>query len=228
MPHALPTKVPRTPPGTSHGTIQPAGRDSSHSRPAARTLHAAPTGGRISNQQAAVPDAIHPVATHTQFGELPLQADGGLAAAGTPSTVREKESLRHTLEAIAREAADIQRELDGAAGPSLRARQNAAAALGRPLPPFVEQQPVTTSPAGAVKASRPSGSAAADGQALPHPGMDLGRVGHAVLGVGPSLAEPSTATPARGIDRVRRQAIICEVKSACISVPVRGANLPSA
>ena len=112
----------------------------------------------------------------------------GSGIEGTPNATREKENLRHTLEAIAREAAQIQKELDGSAAPSLRARLNAAAALGKPLPADVTSLPSMAEPL-APTVAMANDAAAAKAEIAAGPGMDSDAV---------------TATPARAGSQVIR------------------------
>ncbi|KAK9849254.1 hypothetical protein WJX84_000541 [Apatococcus fuscideae] len=156
---------------------------------------------------------------------IPSMATARLPSMGTPS--KEKEDLRQKMEAIAREAADIQRELDGSAAPSLRARLNAAAALGRPVP-SQQDAPLGNAPAAVAAAATDAALAAAAtdgalaaaaaaaamkpprpdgwgpiGASREFPGTDAraagaeGLMGYAATHGGSVDTEPFAATPAR-------------------------------
>ncbi len=120
------------------------------------------------------------------IGAIQTQA-GKSVGGGTPNATREKENLRHTLEAIAREAAQIQKELDVSAAPSLRARLNAAAALGRPMPADVTSSPSMTPGSAPLPPAANASLPAAHGM----------------------VPEPFASTPARDVLQVISEGMTC-------------------
>ena len=141
---------------------------------------------------------------------LPIMAPTQQPGMGTPS--REKEDLRRKMEAIAQEAADIQRELDGSAGPSLRARLNAAAALGRPVASHMDA-PLSESPAAAAAAATDAALAAVlkpprPDEAVPGAARAEGLSGNGALRGGHMGAEPFAATPVRTALQVGLKALL--------------------
>lgn len=199
---ARPHRIPQDPQSRAARALSPLGR-AQHAAPAAGTI----AGGSAGTGQPAV-----------GLGSMANSVPDA-SSMGTPSL--EKENLRQKMEAIAREAADIQRELDGsAAAPSLRARLNAAAALGRPVPSQEDASPgndpaavaaaatdaaLAAAAAAAGKPPRPDGSGDPS-QAIP--GTEAGAIqaeastGYAGLQGGQGGSAPFAATPARAAMQV--------------------------